>query len=164
MLQPLFADLGKTPESVTPAGVLAWVDGSRRSGRVPSSTTVGAPIVCLSSFYRFLARMSLVVSNPCDAVEHSRGPAQSGREQEQPTPTVGVGGGSIASRGPPWPARPRAARLWAPAPQPASRAGCSQFRCQRPRDTISSSAMARRGVASMRIKNRSVDAIRLRAY
>jgi integrase/recombinase XerC len=72
MLWPFFADLGKTPDRVKPADVLAWVHGIGRSGRTPSSTTVGARIACLSSFYRFLIRMGLVVSNPCDAVERPR--------------------------------------------------------------------------------------------
>jgi len=72
MLWPFFADLGKTPDRVKPADVLAWVHGIGRSGRIPSSTTVGARIACLSSFYRFLIRMGLVVGNPCDAVERPR--------------------------------------------------------------------------------------------
>jgi integrase/recombinase XerC len=72
MLWPFFADLGKTPERVKPADVLAWVHGIGKSGRTPSATTVGARIACLSSFYRFLIRMGLVVSNPCDAVERPR--------------------------------------------------------------------------------------------
>jgi integrase/recombinase XerC len=72
MLWPFFANLGKTPERVTPAEVLAWVHGIGRSGRTPSATTVGARIACLSSFYRFLIRMGLVVSNPTDAVERPR--------------------------------------------------------------------------------------------
>src|SRR5207253_3531588 len=40
--------------------------------RIPSSTTVGARIACLSSFYRFLRRMDLVASNPCDMLERPR--------------------------------------------------------------------------------------------
>jgi integrase/recombinase XerC len=72
MLWPFFADLGKTPDRVKPADVLAFVHGIGRSGRTPSATTVGARIACLSSFYRFLIRMGLVVSNPCDAVERPR--------------------------------------------------------------------------------------------
>jgi integrase/recombinase XerC len=72
MLWPFFADLAKTPERVKPADVLAFVHGIGKSGRTPSSTTVGARIACLSSFYRFLIRMGLVVSNPCDAVERPR--------------------------------------------------------------------------------------------
>jgi integrase/recombinase XerC len=72
MLWPFFADLGRTPDRVKPPDVLAWVHGIGKSGRIPSSTTVGARIACLSSFYRFLIRMGLVVSNPCDAVERPR--------------------------------------------------------------------------------------------
>jgi integrase/recombinase XerC len=72
MLWPFFANLGKTPDRVVPADVLAWVHGIGKSGRTPSATTVGARIACLSSFYRFLIRMGLVLSNPCDAVERPR--------------------------------------------------------------------------------------------
>ena len=72
MLWPFFADLGKTPERVKPADVLAWVHGIGKSGRTPSATTVGARIACLSSYFRFLIRMGLVVSNPTDAVERPR--------------------------------------------------------------------------------------------
>jgi integrase/recombinase XerC len=72
MLWPFFADLSKTPDRVAPAEVLAWVHGIGKSGKTPSSTTVGARISCLSSFYRFLIRMGLVLSNPCDAVERPR--------------------------------------------------------------------------------------------
>jgi site-specific recombinase XerD len=59
MLWPFFADLGKTPERVKPADVLAWVHGIEKSGRRPSSTTIGARIACLSSFVHFLIRMGL---------------------------------------------------------------------------------------------------------
>jgi len=72
MLWPFFAELGKTPDRVKPADVLAWVHGIGKSGRTPSATTVGARIACLSSFYRFLIRMGLVVSNPADAIERPR--------------------------------------------------------------------------------------------
>lgn len=72
MLWPFFAERRLTPDRVKPADVLAWVHGIGRSGRTPSATTVGARIACLSSFYRFLIRMGLVVSNPADAVERPR--------------------------------------------------------------------------------------------
>ena len=72
MLWPFFAERSLTPDRVKPGDVLGWVHGIGRSGRTPSSTTVGARIACLSSFYRFLIRMGLVVSNPCDAVERPR--------------------------------------------------------------------------------------------
>src|SRR5712691_13224998 len=72
MLFPLFARLGKTPDQVTPPDVLGFAHGIGLSGRVPSSTTVGARIACLSSFYRFLIRMNLATFNPCDALERPR--------------------------------------------------------------------------------------------
>jgi site-specific recombinase XerD len=72
MLWPFFAERSLTPDRVKPAEVLAWVHGISRSGRTPSSTTVGARIACLSSFYRFLIRMGLVTANPCDAIERPR--------------------------------------------------------------------------------------------
>ena len=72
MLWPFFAERSLTPDRVKAGDVLGWVHGIGRSGRTPSSTTVGARIACLSSFYRFLIRMGLVVSNPCDAVERPR--------------------------------------------------------------------------------------------
>ena len=70
MLWPFFA--GRTPDRVTPATVLAYAHGIGASGRTPSSTTVGARIACLSSFYRFCIRMGLVTANPCDALERPR--------------------------------------------------------------------------------------------
>jgi integrase/recombinase XerC len=70
MLWPFFRVT--LPDQVRSADVLAYAHGIGRSGRVPSSTTVGARIACLSSFYRFLIRMGLVSSNPCDALERPR--------------------------------------------------------------------------------------------
>jgi integrase/recombinase XerC len=72
MLFPFFARLGKSPDQVTPPEVMGWAHGIGLSGRTPSSTTIGARIACLSSYYRFLRRMDLVVSNPCDALERPR--------------------------------------------------------------------------------------------
>jgi integrase/recombinase XerD len=72
MLWPFFAERSLTPDRVKPGDVLAWVHGIGKSGRTPSSTTVGARIACLSSFYHFLSRMGLVVGNPCDAIERPR--------------------------------------------------------------------------------------------
>jgi len=80
MLWPFFAERGLTPDRVKPADVLAWVHGVGRSGRTPSSTTVGARIACLSSLYRFLIRMGLVVSNPGDAVEWPRSVQSAARD------------------------------------------------------------------------------------
>ena len=80
MLWPLFAKLGKTPDQVTSAEVLAYAHGIGASGRPPSGTTVGARIACLSSFYRFAIRMGLLTANPCDALE---------RPRTQPSPARG---------------------------------------------------------------------------
>src|ERR687889_1193330 len=52
-----------SPELVTPAHVLAWAHGVGASGREPSSTTVGARIACLSSYFRFLIRMGITSIN-----------------------------------------------------------------------------------------------------
>jgi site-specific recombinase XerD len=79
MLFPLFARLGKTPDQVTAPDVLAWAHGIGLSGRVPSSTTVGARIACLSSFYRFTVRMGILTANPCDALERPRSVAAPAR-------------------------------------------------------------------------------------
>jgi integrase/recombinase XerC len=70
MLWPFFR--GRTPDRIRPADVLAYAHGIGLSGRAPSAATIGARIACLSSFYRFLIRMGLVASNPCDAVERPR--------------------------------------------------------------------------------------------
>jgi integrase/recombinase XerC len=71
MLWPFFGRVG-SPDQVTPAHVLAWAHGIGSSGREPASATVGARIACLSSYYRFLIRMNVTTSNPCDALERPR--------------------------------------------------------------------------------------------
>jgi len=100
MLWPFFAERGLTPERVKPGDVLAWVHGIGRSGRTPSSTTVGARIACLSSFYRFLIRMGLVISNPTDAVERPRSiqPTARGYSADEVRQLLGVVPDTIAGR------------------------------------------------------------------
>jgi integrase/recombinase XerC len=71
MLWPFFERVG-SPDRVTPAHVFAWAHGIGPSGREPASATVGARIACLSSYYRFLIRMNVTSSNPCDALERPR--------------------------------------------------------------------------------------------
>ncbi len=71
MLWPFLTRVG-SPDRVTPAHVLAWADGMGASGREPSSATVGARIACLSSYFRFLIRMTITTANPCDALERPR--------------------------------------------------------------------------------------------
>jgi hypothetical protein len=51
MLWPFLADLRKAPDRVKPAHVLAWVHGICKSGRTPSTSSTGAGVACLSSFY-----------------------------------------------------------------------------------------------------------------
>ena len=71
MLWPFLTRVG-SPDQVTPAHVLAWAYGIGVSGREPSSATVGARIACLSSYFRFLIRMTITSGNPCDALERPR--------------------------------------------------------------------------------------------
>ena len=71
MLWPFLLRVG-SPDVVTPAHVLGWAHGIGTSGREPSSATVGARIACLSSYFRFLIRMNIAASNPCDALERPR--------------------------------------------------------------------------------------------
>lgn len=71
MLWPFLTRVG-SPDHVTPAHVLAWAYGIGASGKEPSSATVGARIACLSSYFRFLIRMNVAASNPCDALERPR--------------------------------------------------------------------------------------------
>jgi site-specific recombinase XerD len=72
MLQHFFGTVGKPPDRVTSAEVFAWGYGVGLSGKQPSSVTIGARLACLSSFYRFVIRMDIVSSNPCDALERPR--------------------------------------------------------------------------------------------
>ena len=72
MLHDFFGRTAKTPDEVASADVFAWGYGRGLSGREPSSTTIGARLACLSSFYRFLIRMKVVTSNPCDALERPK--------------------------------------------------------------------------------------------
>ena len=72
MLQHFFGRLGKPPDQVTSQEVFVWAHGKGLSGKDPSAVTIGARMACLSSFYRFLIRMEIVASNPCDALERPR--------------------------------------------------------------------------------------------
>jgi len=72
MRQHFFGTLGKPPDRVTSQEVFAWAYGKGLSGREPSPVTIGARLACLSSFYRFLIRMSIVASNPCDQIQRPK--------------------------------------------------------------------------------------------
>jgi integrase/recombinase XerC len=72
MLQHFFGRTGKTPDQVVSPDVLSWAHGIGLSGHEPSAITIGARVACLSSFYKFLIRMSMVTGNPCDALERPK--------------------------------------------------------------------------------------------
>lgn len=72
MLQDFFGRVGKAPDKVTVQEVFVWAHGKGVSGKEPSPTTIGARMACLSSFFRFLQRMDIVVGNPCDKLERPR--------------------------------------------------------------------------------------------
>jgi site-specific recombinase XerD len=72
MLNEFFGRVAKTPDQVTSADVFAWAYGTGLSGKDPSSITIAARLACLSSYYRFMIRMKVVASNPCDAIERPR--------------------------------------------------------------------------------------------
>src|SRR4051812_44396439 len=72
MLATFFAQAGKSPDQVVSTDVFGWAHGVGLSGRQPSSVTVGARIACLSSFFRFLIRMELLVGNPCERLERPK--------------------------------------------------------------------------------------------
>ncbi len=72
MLYRFFGTLGKPPDQVTATEIFGYAHGTGLSGKKPSSVTIGARIACLSSFYRFLIRMSLVSANPCDQLERPK--------------------------------------------------------------------------------------------
>ena len=79
MLQQFFGQTGCTPDRVTGKHVFAFAHGIGLSGREPGPITITARISAISSFYRFLIRMQLVSSNPCDALERPRIPQSTPR-------------------------------------------------------------------------------------
>lgn len=86
MLQDFFGRLGKEPDYVTAQEVFVYAHGPGLSGKQPSAITIGARIACLSSFYRFLIRMDIVQSNPCDKLQ---------RPKVSPSPPRGLSGEQV---------------------------------------------------------------------
>ena len=82
MLQDFFGRAGLPPDQVTAQHVFVWAHGPGVSGRDPSPITIGARMACLSSFFRFLIRMGMVTTNPCDQLE---------RPRTSPSPPRGLG-------------------------------------------------------------------------
>ena len=72
MLQDFFGRVGKAPDRVSAQEVFLWAHGKGLSGKDPSPVTIGARMACLSSFFRFLIRMDIVGTNPCDRLERPR--------------------------------------------------------------------------------------------
>jgi site-specific recombinase XerD len=72
MLRDFFGRSGRTPDEITSQDVFIWAYGIGLSGKEPGSITIGARLACVSSFYRFLIRMKVVASNPCDALDRPR--------------------------------------------------------------------------------------------
>jgi site-specific recombinase XerD len=56
------------------------------SGKQPSAITIGARIACISSFFRFLIRMDIAQSNPCDKLQ---------RPQSSPSTPRGLSGDQV---------------------------------------------------------------------
>ncbi len=71
-LQRFFGTANKTPEQITERDVFAFAHGVGPSGRKPAPVTIGSRLAAISSFYRFLIRMKILDSNPCDMVERPR--------------------------------------------------------------------------------------------
>ncbi len=86
MLQDFFGRSGKQPDKVTAQDIFVYAHGPGLSGKEPSAITIGARIACLSSFYRFLIRMDVVQSNPCDKLQ---------RPQVSPSPPRGLSGDQV---------------------------------------------------------------------
>lgn len=86
MLQGFFEHLGKQPDQVTVQDIFVYAHGPGLSGKQPSAITIGARIACLSSFYRFLIRMDIVQSNPCDKLQ---------RPKSSPSPARGLSGDQV---------------------------------------------------------------------
>jgi len=86
MLQDFFGRLGKELDHVTAQDVFIYAHSPGLSGKKPSALTIGARISCLSSFYRFLIRMDIVQSNPCDKLQ---------RPKVSPSPPRGLSGDQV---------------------------------------------------------------------
>ena len=86
MLQDFFGRSGKQPDNVTPQDIFVYAHSPGLSGKQPSAITIGARIACISSFFRFLIRMDIVQSNPCDKLQ---------RPQTLPSTPRGLSGDQV---------------------------------------------------------------------
>ncbi len=86
ILNHFFGGLGKSPDLVSSPEVMSFCFGKGLSGREPAAITIGNRVATISSFYRFLIRMGMLTSNPCDALE---------RPRVQPSPARGLSGDEV---------------------------------------------------------------------
>jgi site-specific recombinase XerD len=86
MLQDFFGRFGKQPDNVTSQDIFVYAHSPGLSGIQPSAITIGARIACISSFFRFLIRMDIVQSNPCDKLQ---------RPQTSPSTPRGLSGDQV---------------------------------------------------------------------
>jgi site-specific recombinase XerD len=86
MLQDFFGRSGKQPDNVTSQDIFVYAHSPGLSGKQPSAITIGARIACISSFFRFLIRMDIVQSNPCDKLQ---------RPQTAPSTPRGLSGDQV---------------------------------------------------------------------
>jgi site-specific recombinase XerD len=86
MLQDFFGRSGKQPDTVTSQDIFVYAHSPSLSGKQPSAITIGARIACISSFFRFLIRMDIVQSNPCDKLQ---------RPQISPSTPRGLSGDQV---------------------------------------------------------------------
>ncbi len=86
MLQHFFGRSGKLPDQVTSRDIFVYAHSAGLSGKQPSAITIGSRVACLSSFYRFLIRMDIVKSNPCDKLQ---------RPHVAPAPPRGLSGDQV---------------------------------------------------------------------
>ena len=86
MLRDFFGRDHKTPDAVTAQDVFVWAHGVGLSGKEPAAVTINSRIACVSSFFRFAIRMSLLEVNPCDALE---------RPKVEPAPPRGLSGAQV---------------------------------------------------------------------
>ncbi|MFZ2036995.1 MAG: tyrosine-type recombinase/integrase [Dehalococcoidales bacterium] len=86
MVQDFFGRSGKQPDNVTSQDIFVYAHSPGLSGKQPSAITIGARIACISSFFRFLIRMDIVQSNPCDKLQ---------RPQTSPSTPRGLSGDQV---------------------------------------------------------------------
>jgi site-specific recombinase XerD len=86
MLQDFFGRSGKQPDNVTSKDIFVYAHSPGLSGKQPSAITIGARIACISSFFRFLIRMDITQSNPCDKLQ---------RPQTAPSTPRGLSGDQV---------------------------------------------------------------------